>query len=139
MNEPGDLNRLLHEVRQFLDLLESADAAELEWEGKEFGLRITRRRGRARRAVPSENGGVRQPERLLLLTSPVVGIFHFFEDKLVPGMAVGLGQSLGYVEAVNVKHPVEAEGAGRLSEIHVKEGQPVEYGQPLFTLEEHVP
>ena len=44
------------------------------------------------------------------------------------------GEVLGYVEAMGVLNDVEASCAGLVGEIAVEDGQPVEYGQPLFVL-----
>jgi acetyl-CoA carboxylase biotin carboxyl carrier protein len=48
---------------------------------------------------------------------------------------VGEDRELAYVEALGIRNPVRSGGAGRVCDIFVKDGQAVEYGQPLFSIE----
>ena len=73
------------------------------------------------------------------MTAPCVGIFRAGSradtaPQTEVGAIVQAGQMLGYVEAMGVMNDVEASCAGRVGEIAVEDGQPVEYGQPLFVL-----
>jgi len=54
--------------------------------------------------------------------------------RIEVGATVEAGEVLGYVEAMGVLNDVEASCAGLVGEIAVEDGQPVEYGQPLFVL-----
>ena len=76
----------------------------------------------------------------LALTCPVVGVFyHAREPGAEPFAAVGTlvraGQQIGIVEAMKLMIPVEADRAGRISAVLKGNGEPVEYGEPLFALE----
>jgi biotin carboxyl carrier protein len=51
------------------------------------------------------------------------------------GDVVREGQVVAAIEALNVLNEVEAGSAGRVREILVHDGQPVEYGQPLVIIE----
>jgi biotin carboxyl carrier protein len=51
------------------------------------------------------------------------------------GDRVKVGQTLGTIQSLNVLNEVESLVAGRIIEIFVQEGQPVEYGQPLMTID----
>ena len=73
------------------------------------------------------------------MIAPCVGIFRASSrpdtaPQTEVGATVQAGQVLGYVEAMGVMNDVAASCAGRVSEIAVEDGQPVEYGQPLFVL-----
>ncbi len=73
------------------------------------------------------------------MIAPCVGIFRAGSradtaPRTEVGATVQAGEVLGYVEAMGVMNDVEASCAGRVSEIAVEDGQPVEYGQPLFVL-----
>ena len=46
-----------------------------------------------------------------------------------------VGQVVGTIQSLNVINEVESLVAGRVVEIFVQEGQPVEYGQPLMTID----
>ena len=50
------------------------------------------------------------------------------------GDRVKLGQVLCIIEAMKLMNEIEAEVAGEIVKIHVENGQPVQYGDPLFTV-----
>lgn len=75
-----------------------------------------------------------------LLRSPIVGTFYRApEPGAAPFIAVGdmvrPGQVIGIVEAMKLMNEVTADRAGRVVELLVEDGQPVEYDQPLVALE----
>ena len=45
------------------------------------------------------------------------------------------GQTLFVLESMKMEIPIEATDAGRVTKIHVREGEPVEEGAPLATIE----
>ena len=51
------------------------------------------------------------------------------------GQQVRKGQALCIVEAMKLMNEIEAEVAGKVAEIFVENGQPVEFGEPLFRIE----
>jgi len=68
------------------------------------------------------------------LTSPAVG--HFvYADGLGPGLPVGNGTEIGYVEMLGIRHEVRATAAGVVRHLVAESGEPVEYGQLLVELE----
>lgn len=74
-----------------------------------------------------------------LVTSPLVGIFYAAPaEDAQPFVAVGdkvkKGQTLAIVEAMKLMNDIECEFDGTVTEILVENGQPVEYGQPLFRI-----
>lgn len=141
MEKPEKLEFLLKEIKNFLEQPDSSEFTVLEWKGKEFGFRVVRRFPLLSSASVSrrQEKGPSQDLPLPLL-SEFVGIFHFMGENPAPGMPLKSGQTLGYVESVNVKHVVETKEPGHLREILVKDGQRVEYGQTLFTYQgNHVP
>lgn len=79
------------------------------------------------------------PAESWTMTAPCVGIFRAGSradtaPRTEVGATVQAGEVLGYVEAMGVMNDVEASCAGLVGEIAVEDGQPVEYGQPLFVL-----
>ena len=79
------------------------------------------------------------PAESWTMTAPCVGIFRAGSrvdaaPRVEVGASVEAGEVLGYVEAMGVLNDVEASCAGLVGEIAVEDGQPVEYGQPLFVL-----
>ncbi|MET9299133.1 acetyl-CoA carboxylase biotin carboxyl carrier protein [Micromonospora aurantiaca] len=75
-----------------------------------------------------------------VVRSPVVGTFYRApEPGAMPFVAVGdlvrPGQVVGIVEAMKLMNEVTAGQAGRVVEVLVDDGKPVEYDQPLIALE----
>ncbi|AUS77401.1 acetyl-CoA carboxylase biotin carboxyl carrier protein [Actinoalloteichus sp. AHMU CJ021] len=75
-----------------------------------------------------------------VLTAPLVGTFYRApEPGARPFVEVGdqvvVGQQVGIVEAMKLMNPLEADQAGRVTEILVGDAEPVEYGQPLLRVE----
>lgn len=74
------------------------------------------------------------------LTAHSVGTFYRApEPGAKPFVEVGdlvtAGQQIGIIEAMKLMMPVEADVAGRIVEVLVSDGQPVEYGDRLFAIE----
>ncbi|MGI4854953.1 MAG: acetyl-CoA carboxylase biotin carboxyl carrier protein [Janthinobacterium lividum] len=78
-------------------------------------------------------------EQLHEVKSPIVGSFY---ESSAPGSAafvkvgdtVEVGQTLCIVEAMKLMNEIESDVAGEVVRIIAKNGQPVEYGQPLFAV-----
>ncbi len=74
------------------------------------------------------------------MTSPIVGTFYRSSSPDKPsyvevGDTVKNGQVLCIIEAMKLMNEIESETAGKIVQILVENGQPVEYGQPLFVIE----
>ena len=75
-----------------------------------------------------------------LVTSPFVGTFYRTPAPEQPafvevGSVVKKGQTLCIIEAMKLMNEIEADEPGKITEILVENGQPVEFGQPLFRIE----
>ena len=71
------------------------------------------------------------------ITAPLVGTFYESPKPGEPsfinvGDTVEVGQSLCIIEAMKIFNTIESDYSGEITEILVKDGQPVEFGQPLF-------
>jgi 2-amino-4-hydroxy-6-hydroxymethyldihydropteridine diphosphokinase len=85
-------------------------------------------------AVPSGNGVAPHALEPLVVRSDVVGIVRLTHPAVVPGTVVAQDRELAYVESLGIRNPVPG-APGRVSRVFVNDGQPVEYGQPLFAIE----
>jgi len=79
----------------------------------------------------------RQTEDLHLVKSPIVGTFYGSpspgaEPFVKVGAFVETGQTLCIVEAMKLMNEIESDESGEVVRVFVENGQPVEYGQPLF-------
>ena len=74
------------------------------------------------------------------ITSPIVGTFYSAPSPeakafVKVGDRVKAGQTVCILEAMKLMNEIESDYDGTITEIFVENGQPVEYGQPLFRLE----
>jgi len=152
-------------LRQIIELLEASDVTRLSWRRGQERLLIHRSGGNPSVSLgfPSVSvmpGSVEplgekpnvaasnshQQARSAkapgshLVTSPFVGTFYRTPAPDQPpfvevGTAVKKGQVLCIVEAMKLMNEIESEIAGSVVEILAENGQPVEFGQPLFRLE----
>lgn len=103
-------------------------------------------------AVPAQMGAVgggpaagpaapateaRPKEDLHLVKSPIVGTYYGApspgaEAFVKVGSHVESGQTLCIVEAMKLMNEIESDASGEIVRVYVENGQPVEYGQPLF-------
>jgi biotin carboxyl carrier protein len=136
------IGQLQHLVR----LLERSDIAELQ---VKHGLKKASLKLRKAQPLTGESAQVEivsEPEeshsespRHMLIASHV-GVFHAWsrsKDKPLAevGDVVQEGQQVGVIRSLDIPNEVEAPIAGRISEIFVQDGQPVEYGQPLMAID----
>jgi acetyl-CoA carboxylase biotin carboxyl carrier protein len=70
-----------------------------------------------------------------VIASDVVGIVHLLRPPLVEGQEFDGDRELAYVETLGIRNPVRSRGPGRIRSVLVGEGEPVEFGQALFTVE----
>lgn len=79
------------------------------------------------------------PENLHVIKSPIVGTFYASpspgaESFVRLGDQVASGQVLCIIEAMKLMNEIESDVAGEVMRIFVENGQPVEYGEPLFAI-----
>ena len=77
-----------------------------------------------------------------MVKSPIVGTFYESPSPgsppfVKPGDKVEAGQVLCIIEAMKLMNEIEADLGGEIVKRLVNNGQPVEYGQPLFSIRPH--
>lgn len=141
----------LDEIRKLIDLLKETDITEIQVERD--GVKLKIKRERFMRSFEIESQTVKQANetaetkkeaedalRLITITSPIVGVFHRAPSPEAPpfvetGSTVKKGQVLCIVEAMKLMNEIESDTDGVISKILIENGQPVEYGEPLFLIE----
>ncbi|MFO1228181.1 acetyl-CoA carboxylase biotin carboxyl carrier protein [Roseateles sp.] len=83
-------------------------------------------------AAPAETGHI--------VKSPMVGTFYRASGPNAKpfaevGQAVKQGDAICIIEAMKIMNEIEADKTGTITKVLVENGQPVEYGQPLFVIE----
>ena len=89
-------------------------------------------------ATPASAPATEKPGHVV--ASPFVGTFYRTPAPDQPafvemGSVVRKGQTLCIIEAMKLMNEIEADEPGKITEILVENGQPVEFGQPLFRIE----
>jgi len=149
-------------LRRIIELLETTDVTRLSWRRGPERLLITRGAGPApilhgatptpqpplqpvslgpRVSAPEPPAAAAASEKKgHLVNSPFVGTFYRTPAPDQPsfvelGSVVKKGQTLCIIEAMKLMNEIEADEPGKVTEILVENGQPVEFGQPLFRIE----
>ena len=141
----------LKELREIIEMFESADICELEMERQ--GVRIKLRKTGAshvpapQKVSPTEETISAEKSKkedeganLSEIQSPIVGTFYQAstpdaEPFVKEGDKVTEGQVICIIEAMKVMNEIKAEVSGQVNKILVENGQAIEFGQPLFLIE----
>jgi acetyl-CoA carboxylase biotin carboxyl carrier protein len=135
-------------VRALAALLEETGLSEIEYAVGEKRIRVARSFAATSIAAASLAETLPKPPAAAspsiapadAVKAPMVGIVHVSPQPGAPpfvqaGDAVREGQTLFIVEAMKVMNQIAAPRAGRIAQILVANGAPVEYGQVLAVLE----
>jgi acetyl-CoA carboxylase biotin carboxyl carrier protein len=148
----------MDELRELIGLLRENGLAELELENEGFRVRLRRESAVAAPSAhvaapapapeaapvstpppaPAQPSAPAAPEQdLHIIASPIVGTFYRSPsptaDSFVKiGSNVEPDSVVCIIEAMKLMNEIQAETTGEVVKIYVENGQPVEYGQPLF-------
>ena len=152
----------LKEIKELIEMLKGTDISELEIERS--GMKVRIRKGsdvtfhptiprlehpHASMVAPTKaEVSTPVPEEVVepvttkqvTVTSPIVGTFYRAPAPDKPpyvqvGDMVKKGQVLCIIEAMKLMNEIESETSGKILQILIENGQPVEYGQSLFVIE----
>ena len=144
----------LRKLKKLIDLVQESGISELEvTEGEEkvrIAKQLTAPVGQAQpmtyMAAPMAAAPVAAPVDAApevpaghVVKSPMVGTFYRAsapgaEPFAKEGQSVSMGDTLCLIEAMKLMNEIESDAAGVIKAILVENGQPVEYGQPLFII-----
>jgi acetyl-CoA carboxylase biotin carboxyl carrier protein len=146
----------IRKVKKLIELLEESGIAEIEIKEGEESVRISRTNPNApvmpmqyapalmpATAAPSTVESASSEPAIVSghqVTSPMVGTYY---EASSPGAApftdvgkqVKEGEVLCIIEAMKMLNQIESDKSGTVKAVLVKNGQPVEFGQPLFVIE----
>ena len=144
----------IQEIKELLELIEEAAIEEFEMERSGVRIRIRKSGPTPPNPLPAATE-VSQPTRpqvetqaeepaeqqevLHLFKAPIVGTFYSAtkpdaEPFVHPGDSVQKGTVLCIIEAMKLLNQIESDVDGEVTGILVENGQPVEYGEPLFEI-----
>lgn len=139
-------------VEQIIELIQAVSASSVgELNYEEGGVKLSLKKEKNKIKTETENApSIAVPQELAVkeptaesekegnyITSPLVGTFYAApsengEPFVQVGDQVKEGMVLGIVEAMKLMNEIESEVQGVIEKILVENGEPVEYGQPLF-------
>jgi acetyl-CoA carboxylase biotin carboxyl carrier protein len=149
----------IEQLQRLVRALDNSDVSELELQRESDGVYLALRKVKASEmnvppegalVVAASNGlamsavadapAAKEKETQHKIVAPLVGTFHVWAKPrggtlVAVGDRVKAGQLVGTIQSLNVLNEVETSVAGRVIEVHVQDGQPVEYGQVLMTIE----
>jgi acetyl-CoA carboxylase biotin carboxyl carrier protein len=155
----------IRKIKKLIELLEESGIAEIEIKEGEEALRISRMPTgpaavahqipqmaslplAAPLAVPPKAAVPTAAEAALakakanehVITAPMVGTFYGAPSPgakpfIEIGDEIKVGQVLCIIEAMKMMNQIESDKAGRVTSIMARNGDPVEFGQPLFVVE----
>ena len=157
-NDPSSVGQVsTAQLRHLVRLLDESDVSEIEVKRPQEGMRLVLRKAKANAQsavsdyqvpVLSLNGATgtehdapsASVDSQHKVSAPLVGIFHSgAKPRGKPVVAIGdrvkVGQLVGTIQSLNVISEVESHIAGRVVELLVRDGQPVEYGQHLVVID----
>ena len=136
-------------IDEMLQLMESRGLVELEIEQQ--GLRIRLKKAGAGASPQGVESTAQGPQpasaqaavdesQRVRIKSPMVGTFFRAPAPDAPpfmevGQDVEVGQVVCIIEAMKLMNEIKSETTGHVIEVLVQNGDPVEFGQPLFTVE----
>ncbi|MBT3918353.1 MAG: acetyl-CoA carboxylase biotin carboxyl carrier protein [Nitrosomonadales bacterium] len=151
----------LRKLKTLIDLVEASDISELELTEGEERVKITRQstpqtpiapvnyiqqpietpnlQTPTKAEPPSEAKDGNVDEDRNVITSPMVGTFYRAASPdsapfIDIGSTVKKGETLCIIEAMKILNEIESDKEGTISKILIENGQPVEFGQPLFVI-----
>lgn len=150
----------IRKIRKLIELLEETGISEIEIKEGEESLRLSRHgyamEAPAQKHMPINYAPSPQDSTINQATenkpieksvssghnvrSPMVGTMYTSPSPEAPvfvtiGQSVKVGETLCIIEAMKMFNEIEADRAGLVTAILVANGEPVEYDQPLFTIE----
>ena len=137
-------------VQSFSDLLTKNELSELEYQNADFYIRLSKTHSisepvittlpvqKEEKVPEAEKEQKNTPKKYI--TSPMVGIVYLSKDPNSPtfvktGEQVSKETVVCLIEAMKTFNSIKSEQVGKIVSVLVENGQPVEYGQPLFEVE----
>ena len=143
----------IRKIKKLIELLEESGIAEIEIKEGEEAVRISRMPTyampmaapvaapvQATSAPAAAEAPARPRPNEHVVTAPMVGTFYASPSPgskafVEIGDEVKVGQTLCIIEAMKMMNQIESDKAGRVTSIMARNGDPVEFGQPLFVVE----
>lgn len=140
----------LRKIKKLIEMLQESDLSEIEVKEGEESVRINRKKGnieipqqivapQSQKKETIENDDEPE-ENLSYIQSPMVGTFYRSPAPGKPpfveiGQKVKKGDTICIIEAMKMMNQVKSEFDGKIIDIKVENGQPVEFNESLVSIE----
>ena len=132
-----------NDVKEFIEMLEGSSLSVLEIKnGDGSAIRLEKAISAAPAVVMQANAPASVNESAPVaedktINSPIVGVFYAAPSPdsnpyVSVGQKISKGDTICIVEAMKCMNEIQSELDGEVTEVLVKDGDLVEYGQPLF-------
>ena len=132
----------IRKIKKLIDLMIESDLQAIEVKEGDQSIALTRRNpvvaNGVAPTVPQNDAPIKKAApRGAIETSPMVGVFYAAPNPgeapfVNVGQTISAGETLGIIEAMKIMNPIEATQSGVVEEILVKNGDVIQFGQPLF-------
>ena len=130
----------IRKIKKLIDLMIESDLQALEVKEGDQAISLTRRNPVVTSTAPvatAPEAPVVKSSRGAIETAPMVGVFYAAPNPgeapfVKIGQTISAGETLGIIEAMKIMNPIEATQSGVIEEILVKNGDIIQFGQPLF-------
>ena len=131
------------DVREILRLIDESDVEELRIETETLSLHVLRGDAKPAPAEPASavEAVVEHADGLATIEAPMLGTFYRAEAPgakpfVDVGTRVDPGTVVAIIEVMKMMNPIPAGVAGTIVEVCAENAEPVEYGAPLFRVQE---
>ena len=148
----------IRKVKKLMELLEESGMTEIEIKEGEESVKISRFGATPAPMQPPVQSFLQQPVATSApaspvaaapadqqssdqsIVSPMVGTFYSAPSPtakpfVTVGQKINQGDTVGIIEAMKIMNQIEADQSGTVVEILIKDGEAVEFGQPLIVIE----
>lgn len=139
----------IRKIKKLIELMIESDLEAIEVKEGDQSIALTRRLAKSVTEpqtisilprTPNSPATVNSPQGRIE-SSPMVGVYYAAPNPgeasfVKVGQKINVGDQIGIVEAMKIMNPVEATQSGIVAEILVKNGDIVQFGQPLIRLQD---
>jgi len=135
----------LKRIEELIHIIKNARVTELAVKTEESSVTLRKSAKSNGFSAPKQKAAVKEAKRTeaasqvedkapaeMIISAPMVGIFHTSNGVSGKGTVVKKGQIVGAIESMKLINEIASQFDGIVEETYVEDGMPVEYGQALF-------
>ncbi len=137
----------IRKIKKLIELMIESDLEAIEVKEGDQSIALTRRISKSVSEpqtisiLPRTPNTSSTPSQGRVEASPMVGVFYAAPNPgeasfVKVGQKINVGDQIGIIEAMKIMNPVEATQSGVVAEVLAKNGEVVQFGQPLIRLQD---